>query len=275
MRLGGQFVPTLAFGAALVCGCAAAPPAPGPTRAVGLAERDLFPLRPGTFWVYQVRDFQGEVTLQRVLVRGPRFLPSINAAGMIVEESGGISGELSLDVSWHPIAYYRRGDFLYKHSGINYVGNELRELRLGIGEEKLLPSDPDRYPAWENDFEVFHAGPDASYALRMLSIAKTEAKPVRVGAGEFRDCVRVETRSLALIRNGRASAQRVLYRYLDWYAPGVGLVKSVAEVEGAPRPVHIAELVSFRAGEDKGTLPPYSPNRHGTLNREDAFRLGE
>ena len=213
------------------------------------APAELFPLSPGTFWVYEVEDFDGDVTLQRVYVRGRRFLEAIQESGVVVEESGGIAGELSLDVSWHPVVYYRRGDFLYKFSGVNYVDHELREFRLGLGEEKVLPTDPIRYPAWENDLEVFHVDPDTGYGLRMYSIAEPDPQPVEVRAGTYAHCLRVETRSFVVVRSAKGR-QRIAYRYLDWYAPGVGLVKSIAEVEGAPRPVRISELVSFRGGRE-------------------------
>jgi hypothetical protein len=230
-----------------IAGCASTvsvPPGP-PTESA-----DLFPLRPGTFWVYQVRSATGEVSLQRVVVRGPAMLRSVGLPGIIVEESGGVSGELVLDVDWHPVAYYRRGDFLYKHSGVTYVDRRLEEIRLGLGEEKVLPSDPVRYPAWESDFEVFHVGPDETYTVRTYSIAEPESEAVRVRAGTFSGCVRVETRSVLLPRSRNSGASQIVYRYLDWYAPGVGIVKTIAEIPGAPRPVLESELVSFRPGKD-------------------------
>jgi hypothetical protein len=243
----GRFLFVTMFGAAVALGgCGGRETRPEAPAAVST---ELFPLRPGTFWVYRVQDFDGQVTLQRVLVRGAFYLKSLEARGTVVDESGGVSGELSLDVEWHPVVYYRRGDFLYKFSGLNYDGAELREYRLGAGEEKVLPSDPFRYPAWENDFEVFRMDHDAGYGVRTYSIADRESAPVKTGAGSFRDCVRVETRSVTTRRPIAGVAQKILYRYVDWYAPGIGLVKSIVEVDEAPRPVRNVELVSFRAGD--------------------------
>ncbi|MGH7857734.1 MAG: hypothetical protein ACREQY_10430, partial [Candidatus Binatia bacterium] len=229
-------------------GCAGKPAHPGLPAAIA-APAEFFPLRPGTFWVYRVQDFDGQVTLQRVRVRGKFYLKTLEAPGTVVDESGGVSGELSLDVDWHPVVYYRRGDFLYKFSGLDYDGKELREVRLGLGEEKVLPSDPFRYPAWESDFEVFYQNDESGYSIRSYSIAQQEAGAVEVGAGTFRDCLRVETRSMTMSHARGSRDQTVLYRYIDWYAPGVGLVKSVVEVDDAPRPVRNVELLSFRAGE--------------------------
>ncbi|MGH7819980.1 MAG: hypothetical protein ACREQ9_09415 [Candidatus Binatia bacterium] len=240
MVIGRCLFLTMLVAAAAAGGCAARSAEPEPAEQVA----ELFPLRPGTFWVYRVQDFDGQVTLQRVLVRGKLYLKTLEAPGMVVDESGGVSGELSLDVEWHPVVYYRRGDFLYKFSGLDYDGEKLREVRLGIGEEKVLPSDPFRYPAWESDFEVFRLNEQTAYGIRTYSIAEQERAPVEVHAGTFDGCVRVETRSVTRHPRGRV----VLYRYLDWYAPGVGLVKSVVEVDDAPRPVRNVELISFRPG---------------------------
>lgn len=228
-------------------GCVTIPTRPEPQAAI---DAELFPLRPGTFWVYEVHDAEGRVALQRVLVRGPIYLKTYEAAGTVVEESGGVAGELSLDVSWHPVVYYRRGDFLYKFSGLGYVDEELREYRLGNGEEKVLPADPDRHPEWESDFQVFQLEPGTGYAMRTFSTSERSSEPVRVRAGTFRDCLRVETKTVAFSKSARPSGVKVIFRYVDWYAPGVGLVKSLVEVEDAPRPVSLLELVSFRAGGD-------------------------
>jgi hypothetical protein len=220
-------------------------PTPGPLSGIG---REFFPLRPGTFWVYEVHDFHGQVDLKRVVVRGSFYLKTQEANGMVVEESGGNTDELLFDVSWHPVAYYRRGEFLYKFSGLSYVGAELREFRIGQGEEKVLPQDPSAHPEWENDFQIFHVGQGVGYGTRTLSSAHTPNDTITVRAGKFRDCLRVETRTVSTSLPREPQGAEVIFHYTDWYAPGIGLVKSIVEVPGAPRPVTTLELVSFRPG---------------------------
>ena len=210
--------------------------------------RELFPLQPGTLWVYEVHDFNGQVDLRRAVVRGSFYLKSQETRGTIVEESGGNSDELLFDVGWHPVAYYRRGEFLYRFSGLGYVGAELREFRLGLGEEKVLPNDPLAHPEWESDFEVFHVGQGIGYGVRAISNAGVAMETVTVRAGTFRDCLRVETRTVSRALPHRAEGQQVMFQYNDWYAPGVGLVKSITEAPPASRPVNTVELISFRPG---------------------------
>jgi hypothetical protein len=211
-------------------------------------EREFFPLHPGTFWVYEVRDAQGRVALERVLVRGAFHLATQQTEGTIVEESGGMSGDFDLDVSWHPIVYYRRGPFLYKFSGLNYVEGELQEQSLGEGEEKVLPADPTALRQWESDFDIFRTEPGSSYHARMVSVARPTREAVHVRAGVFRDCLRVDSDSVLDSRSQRSTQRDISFHYVDWYAPGVGLVKSEVHAGEPQRPVTKLELVSFRDG---------------------------
>ena len=219
-----------------------------PPRASFSPNREFFPLQPGTLWIYEVQDFKGQVDLKRVIVRGSHYLKTQNTSGVIVEESGGNSDELLLDVSWHPVAYYRRGEFLYRFSGLSYVEAELREFRLGQAEEKVLPEDLSAHPEWESDFEVFHVGQGIGYAVRSVSTVSESLDTVTVRSGTFQNCLRVETRAVSGSLPHRAEEPQVLFRYTDWYAPGIGLVKSVTEVPPTPQPVNTVELVSFRSG---------------------------
>jgi len=213
------------------------------------ALHEFFPLHPGTLWVYEVRDAQGQIALERVLVRGPLYLKTHDADGMIVEESGGMSGEFDLDVSWHPVVYYRRGEFLYKFSGLNDIEGELHEMPLGEGEEKVLPADPTTNREWESSFQIFHLDRNSGYGAKMVSVAKPSTESVRVRAGTFRGCLRVDSQSeFASQPRGRGEAQ-VTFHYTDWYAPGVGLVKSEVRESSTVRPLSTTELISFRDGK--------------------------
>ncbi len=205
---------------------------------------DFFPLRPGTLWVYEVHDASGSVALERVLVRGPVHLATRNAEGVIVEESGGLGGELALDVEWHPLVYYRRDRFLYKFSAVDYESGALREIALGEGEEKVLPDDPGEHHAWQSEFEIFHGDEGSgSYRAHTNATASRSERPLRTRAGTFAGCLRVESE----IRLASSDAD-LGFRYVDWYAPHVGLVRSEVRATGDDRLVTTLELVSFRAG---------------------------
>lgn len=68
-----------------------------------------------------------------------------------------------------------------------------------------------------------------------LSIASTRAT-VHVPAGRFDDCIRVDGTGTRIVRTDRGNAAaEVLVTHRDWYAPGVGLVKSTrSEISDSP-----------------------------------------
>jgi hypothetical protein len=70
-----------------------------------------------------------------------------------------------------------------------------------------------------------------------------EKETVAVKAGEYTDCVRAE----GTVRRGDGSG----YRYHEWYAPGVGLVKSTTADLQSGEVLLRKELTSFQAGSTK------------------------
>ena len=230
--------------ATVSCGCAALVTAHRDAR----EGNDYFPLHPGTLWVYEVRDSLGGVALERVLVRGLVHLGTQDADGYVVEESGGLAGEFALDVEWHPVVYYRHDRFLYKFSGVDYVEGQLRELRLGEGEEKVLPDDPAEHLEWHSDFDIFRPDPGSRYRATTTSTAIRVRQELRVRAGTFASCLGVESKSQLESNEPHDRARLLGFRYLDWYAPGVGLVRSEVRSLEDGRLLTTLELVSFRDG---------------------------
>jgi hypothetical protein len=213
------------------------------------APEEFFPLRTGSFWVYRVRDPWGEESLQRVLVRGPRYLENKRTTGTLVEESGGLGGEFALDPSWHPIAYYREGDYLYKYYGLTRADAELREMRLGSTDEKLLPAQPRADEEWESEVQLFDLPNGAGYGMRVVSRATSTEESVTVPAGKFEGCLLVDTTIVPRTRTAKAEDEALpFFHYRDWYAPGVGLVKSLAISGPQSKPMTTIELISFRDG---------------------------
>src|SRR5687768_14465212 len=69
------------------------------------AEGDaLFPLTPGSAWVYTVRDFAGRVSELRARV--DREVDGEGGKLTLVEESGGIPGEEGFESTQDLVAYY-------------------------------------------------------------------------------------------------------------------------------------------------------------------------
>ena len=155
----------------------------------------------------------------------------------------------SIDPIASTITYYRRGPFLYKFSGVNYdVGGELRELSLGEEGEDVPPADSNEHREWESDFDIFRADAGSEYRAKMVSVAQPRAEVVRVRTGLFRGCLRIDGESVLASRSMRSPQNEGTFRYVDWYAPGFGLVKSEVHAKERARPVTTLEIVSFRDG---------------------------
>ena len=70
-------------------------------------------------------------------------------------------------------------------------------------------------------------------------------------AGRFMGCVRVDTTAThgATGADGKPVGPQVVYHYSDWYAPGVGLVRT-EQRNGAAEILATIELIRFRAAGD-------------------------
>jgi hypothetical protein len=85
-----------------------------------------------------------------------------------------------------------------------------------------------------------------SFHLREFHHTFAEPEAVIVAAGHFRQCIRIDTR--AIFEGGPYARfnEGVRLYYSDWYAPDVGLVKSVARqgtMDGAE--TERVELIHF------------------------------
>lgn len=184
--------------------------------------QDYFPLQPGWEWQYAMRI---------VTADGPRAgkhlvtnLPAYEFAGVNVVPRRSPGGTTTL--------YTRDAQ------GVQRVGE------AGEGE------DPRRYPmpqtvlpaaiaigaTWKGDthtrvLEVTSHAAGALYRIEadvpLLYTVESVDDEVRVPAGEFRGCLRVHARgsTLAEVRKQVGMAQ-IKVDQVDWYAPGVGLVRS-------------------------------------------------
>jgi hypothetical protein len=122
---------------------------------------------------------------------------------------------------------------------------------------RLMPVPPRVGMTWAYFEQVFgSAADDVGFEIHWNgSIAGSES--VTVPAGVFRGCLRVE--SIALHRlpmNGEARE----YRYLDWYAPDIGLVKSEYALGGGGETFTRLELVTF-GHENRAPAEPVSSDQ--------------
>ena len=190
----------------------------------GNREADYFPLEGGRSWEYQVT-----VKILDETTRSKRIVRSIG----IVDFEG-----LQVSVFEHPGGI--RDYYAHTESGIKRIGT-------ARGVDGRVKRDPDNHfvlpeplkpgSSWFLTSQLgliesvyFDAGESIrarhSSVVLHYRIAGTD-EDVTVAAGHFSGCVRVEaTGELNLRVNRGLNFGHVYVTHTDWYAPGVGLVKS-------------------------------------------------
>jgi len=214
-----------------------------PTRRTG---GDFFPLAPRSTWEYVISRHDGRESFRFVAtVRQGEFLAKDGSACSIVDEryTDASAGQR------FPVVYCTSGGFLHRVMSLEYHGEALEDNGLRSGEIKFLPTDLIHARAWEGRTNAYRL-PDGS-GLDVEQYHQVAAAPERVAvpAGEFSRCVRVETTAVhsAIGADGEPTGPRFVYYYSDWYAAGVGLVKTEQRSAKAEALATI-ELVTYEIG---------------------------
>jgi hypothetical protein len=178
----------------------------------------FFPLGQGLKWTYRVLDrTRGTTYILSDRVVGPTH---ISTGHLGVEVESQYSGPSGLFNSL--IIYFAKNGYLARQSGIGTV-------EVTSPERAFLPQllKPDL--AWSNSIVPFD---QQSHGFRVSQTHRTffETRAVEVPAGSFSGCIRLE--SDALYQSSNASDFSLKLKYIDWYAPRVGLVKTVVEQSG-------------------------------------------
>ena len=203
----------------------------------------LFPHTPGSRWTYALSGKQyargGELQVE---VKGTQHVPHLKQDALLIDESHA-SGIPGADPEVMPVLYYAREGYLVRDTAHIY-SNPQRTSLMSTGNlgEAVVPI----LPLWQQGegtdwkpVDEEHWGRAARLAIA-YHVHPEKREMVTVKAGEYRDCVPVE----GTVNRGDGSG----YRYQEWYAPGVGLVKATTtDLQSREVLVH-KELVSFRSG---------------------------
>jgi len=198
----------------LVLGCTSASrPATGPDA------DSYFPMVPGARWVYSLHSNLGTFDVEVTAV-GERPLPKDGGAVFVMEERN--RGPSLGFVEVAPVGYLVRDGYFARLAGVDY--DDVGALRV-LGEDGptwMLPLDPTPGRVWGQRTRIFQSPEGGGAELGWSG----EVKPrtvVSVPAGRFEDVVEIET-SYRDVSDGIAATMI----YHDYYARGVGLVKSVS-----------------------------------------------
>ena len=203
---------------------------------------DFFPLRPNMAWTYRVTSRSQHTTyVVTDEVVGSKYIPALELTGSVVQEfydldRGGL----------RPIVYYERRGFLARLSGLDYEMREINSPMWGRSEElNFLPQQLQPDQAWDNTLYPYGRLP-GSFNITQSHRTFFDAGTITVPAGRFGGCIRIET--AARYHGGIYDQQKQALglTYVDWYAPGVGLVLTVAHEAAVNGPeIERVELTHF------------------------------
>jgi len=191
-----------------------------------------------------------------VRVRGERYVESLRRRCRLVDESyAGNDNEIEAPggkPEIHPIAYYRENGFLYRALSLEYRGSEVREVGLGSGEERFLPDALGRDLSWDSVTTAYDLGGGNSYGVRQTHRAVFEPGVIEVTAGRFTGCIRIDTVAVhGGKHDGEYDTNPIVLYYSDWYAPNVGLIRTIqsdrpgVSVPGNGPPLSQIELLAY------------------------------
>jgi hypothetical protein len=219
----------------------------------------FFPLKPNMMWMYRVqsKSQQTEYVITDTVV-GEQYVPALKLTGAVVQEF------YNLDrAGIRPIIYTQKGGYLTRLSGLDYVKDKIQPPAWGRSvEEDFLPERLTPDANWENKLFPYGKLP-GGFDVAQSHRSFTEGRTVAVPAGRYAGCIRIET--LAQYEGGAYAKERGLMKlaYEDWYAPNVGLVRTIAYEGGPSGPeMERVELIRFDSGIKSSNASKPEPRKN-------------
>jgi hypothetical protein len=219
----------------------------------------FFPLKPHMMWTYRVESKSQRANyIVTDMVMGPQYVPALKISGAVVQEFYNFDR-----AGLRPIIYLEKDGYLTRLSGLDYVQQQIKGPAWGRSiEERFLPQHltPDR--SWDNKLFPYGQLP-GSFDIAQRHKSFGEPEEVAVPAGHFRGCIRIETQAHY---EGGAYAQQKMnlnLAYADWYAPNVGLIKTIAYQGNSDGPeMERVELIRFETSTKAAESDPQgTPHR--------------
>jgi hypothetical protein len=210
----------LGLGVAAAVGAGCKPGHDSDERAPGAAANEYFPLVSGAHWRYKLALEIGSTEIE-VVARGDQPVEGLPGVAFVMDEHA--MGAESMGIAEvGPTAYVARDGFLCRYTGLDYLAPDRLKM---LGEE-----DPTRVmplggmgSEWTNETRLLQQ-PENGGGGRIKWTGRTRVlDALEVPAGQFKDVLVVETEywDPSLRPDGP------LIAYEDFYARGVGLLRSV------------------------------------------------
>ncbi len=203
---------------------------------------NFFPLKTNMVWTYRI-DSKSQHTSYVITDRvvGAQYVPALKLTGLVVAEF------YDLDrAGLRPIVYVDDSGYLTRLSGLDYDKHRITTPAWGKSEEdNFLPAHLTPNQAWNNELFPYGKLPGG---FEIVQSHKSFGEPaaIAVPAGHFTGCIRIETRARYQGGAYAESKQQLKLTYVDWYAPNVGLIKTIAYQGGPDGPeMERVELMRF------------------------------
>ncbi len=224
-----------------------------PQVAAGAAAQEYFPLVKDARWVYRVQAGAFRRSEVEVVGKGLRSVAGIDGEVFINDEV--IDGEALGFADVAPVAYLTVEGFIGQVSGLDYDDKGGVRVLAGEDPKRILPVDPQQGASWEESSRMFEL-PEGGGAITRWSHRIEARDSIEVPAGTFRDVLMVESKYW----DDDVSEETPLLRFEDYYARGVGLVRSVTfdEQQGGHQVVeqNLLRYAFPAAGNESAPAPP-------------------
>jgi len=219
MRRRARTLGWLGVALALALGDAACRSPVNSSRAPGAASTEFFPLVKGARWVYKL-DLVVTSTEIEVLAKGDSAVEGLgNGAFVMDERTVGQSFGLA---PVGPTAYVSSDGFLCRYSGLDYTTGDHLKMLGTEDPTRVIPLGASPGAEWTHQTRLMQQ-PEGGGGLIKWTGRTKRSDPVTVPAGTFTDVILVESEYW----DPSIDSDAPLIAYQDWYARGVGLLRSV------------------------------------------------
>jgi hypothetical protein len=231
----------------------------------------FFPLRSGFSWIYKVAYANGARETIAERVAGPDQIRKAGAGLLVISDYSAVDGGRAV---WTDLPQTYPSEttevetrYIVEAGFITRVQTLGKVSWIRLEERRFLPQYlwPER--TWSNTLSPFQDLSEGILTVKQKHRTFLEEQDVVVPGGRFADCIRVETE--ASYQNPAESSDQRFFE--DWYAPDVGLVKTIV-LNGSIDGPEIAriELLSFAKSKNRsrGRLFDRRPDNSSVVRRK-------
>ena len=188
-------------------------------RAPGPAATEFFPLVKGARWTYKL-DLVVTSTELEVLAKGDTQIEGLGRLAFVMDERN-LGQQLGM-APVGPTAYVAADGFLSRYTGLDYTQGDHLKMLGSEDPTRVIPLGAVPGTEWTNETRLMQQ-PEGGGGLIKWTGRTKRAESVTVPAGTFTDVILVETEYW----DPSIDEAAPLISYQDWYARGVGLLRSV------------------------------------------------